>query len=183
VTTDDSATPHLTPRHEPRLVEPSPWHHVRMTVNGSAVAADVESRLLLSDFLRERLGLTGTHVGCEQGACGACTVLVDGRATRSCLTLAAACSGKEITTVEDLAGDSLHPLQQAFKDHHGLQCGFCTPGFLMSLAELHGRETAVEEEELMDQLCGNICRCTGYRGIEAAARQALEVVKEDTDVD
>lgn len=164
----------------PRFAEPSAWCHIDLTVNGDPVSADVESRLLLTDFLRERLRLTGTHVGCEQGACGACTVLVDGRAVRSCLTLAAACEGREITTVEHLAGDSLHPVQQAFHDHHGLQCGFCTPGFLMSIAELHDRDE-VSEEELVDQLCGNICRCTGYRGIERAARQAVRVTEESDD--
>lgn len=158
----------------PRLVEPTAWHQVELTVNGEPVSASVESRLLLSDFLRHRLRLTGTHVGCEQGACGACTVLVDGRAVRSCLTLAVACAGREVTTVEGLAGpdEPMHPLQQAFHRHHGLQCGFCTPGFLMSLAELDRQEEATDEE-LLDQLCGNLCRCTGYRGILAAAREAL----------
>lgn len=170
-----------TPPGLPRLVEPSAWCHVELVVNGAPVAAEVESRLLLSDFLRERLGLTGTHVGCEQGACGACTVLVDGRAVRSCLTLTAACTGREVGTVEGLAEESLHPVQQAFHDHHGLQCGFCTPGFLMSLTELHEREGDVSEEDLMDQLCGNVCRCTGYRGIERAARQAVPARKDGAD--
>ncbi|KRE39548.1 hypothetical protein ASG73_00045 [Janibacter sp. Soil728] len=162
----------------PRLVEPTAWRHVDLEVNGSTVSTEVESRLLLSDFLRERLALTGTHVGCEQGACGACTVLLDGRAVRSCLTLAAACTGREVRTIEGLAEDSLHPVQQAFHDHHGLQCGFCTPGFVMSITELHEREEPVSEDELMDQLCGNICRCTGYRGIERAARQSVRVATE-----
>lgn len=171
---DNGSTPPLT-ADLPRLVEPSSWCRVDLTVNGTDVTAEVESRLLLSDFLRERLRLTGTHVGCEQGACGACTVLLDGRAIRSCLTLAAACSQREVTTVEALADETLHPVQQAFHDHHGLQCGFCTPGFVMSLTELHDRKDDVTDDELMDQLCGNICRCTGYRGIENAARQAINV--------
>ncbi|WP_346008069.1 (2Fe-2S)-binding protein [Janibacter terrae] len=176
MTTDKTAA--LRSPLTPLLVEPSAWCHVDLEVNGHGVSADVESRLLLSDFLRERLTLTGTHVGCEQGACGACTVLVDGRAVRSCLTLAAACSGREIRTVEGLAEGALHPVQQAFHDHHGLQCGFCTSGFLMSITELHEREEAVDEDELMDQLSGNICRCTGYRGIERAARQSVRVAQE-----
>lgn len=163
------------PASSPPLVEPTTWHEVSLRVNGRPVEAVVESRLLLSDFLRDRLALTGTHVGCEQGACGACTVVADGRAIRSCLTFAVACEGREITTVEGLSDGPLHPVQQAFHDHHGLQCGFCTPGFVMSLSELHDREDAVPEDELMDQLCGNICRCTGYRGIERAARQAVRV--------
>lgn len=178
MTLEDTPTP-TTTAEAPRLVEPSAWCAVDLRVNGETVAAEVESRLLLSDFLRERLSLTGTHVGCEQGACGACTVLVDGRAVRSCLTLAAACGGRDVTTVENLADDGLHPLQRAFHEHHGLQCGFCTPGFLMSLAELHDREGGVTEDELMDQLCGNICRCTGYRGIEDAARQAVPVAAKE----
>lgn len=182
MSTDETATTRAP--GSPALVEPSAWHQLGLTVNGEEVQADVESRLLLSDFLRDRLGLTGTHVGCEQGACGACTVLVDGRAVRSCLTFAAACAGREVATVEGLAdGERLHPVQRAFHDHHGLQCGFCTPGFLMSLSELHDREDGVTEDEMMDQLCGNICRCTGYRGIERAARQALDLPRETEDTD
>lgn len=168
----------------PDLVEPTAWREVSLVVNDQEVTAHVESRLLLSDFLRDRLQLTGTHVGCEQGACGACTVLLDGRAVRSCLTFAASCADRDITTVENLAkGDALHPLQRAFHDHHGLQCGFCTPGFLMSLAELYELQDGATEEELMDQLCGNICRCTGYRGIERAARDAIRLKGDEEKTD
>ncbi len=142
---------------------------ITLTVNGHSVTEAIPVRVLLSDFLREHLGLTGTHVGCEHGVCGACTVLIDGDASRSCLTLAAQVDGAEITTVEGLAdGDgSLSPLQQAFADHFALQCGFCTPGFLMSLAgEL---EPGMTEAEIRHLVSGNLCRCTGYQTIVEAA--------------
>lgn len=163
----------------PPASERSPRQSVRATINGRTVEGEVESRLLLVDFLRHRLGLTGTHVGCEQGSCGACTVLIDGSAVRSCLVLAVQANGRDLRTVEDLADPDgpLAPLQQAFTDEHGLQCGFCTPGFLCSLtaladaAEAEGRP--VGEEELADHLDGNYCRCTGYVNIRRAARAAF----------
>ncbi|MQY28707.1 molybdopterin-dependent oxidoreductase [Nocardia aurantia] len=158
----------------PPLAEPSAWHDLELTVNGEVVRTPVESRLLLSDLLRHRLGLTGTHVGCEQGSCGACTVLIDGAAARSCTTFAVQCHGREITTVEALAaGGELNPAQQAFHDEHAMQCGFCTSGFVVSLTELAEREAAVTEDEMLDQLGGHFCRCTGYLGIRRAARSVL----------
>jgi len=154
--------------------EPTARHEIQVTVNGAPVTAEVESRLLLTDFLRHRLGLTGTHVGCEQGSCGACTILLDGAPVRSCLALAAQADGREIITVEGLADrdGELTPLQQAFHEQHGLQCGFCTPGFLMSLTALADVEP-MTDEELDEYLGGNICRCTGYVNIRRAARQAI----------
>jgi carbon-monoxide dehydrogenase small subunit len=146
---------------------------IRLKVNGTAVEAEVEPRLTLADFLREKLSLTGTHLGCEHGVCGACTVLVDGRAARSCLMLAVQGDGAEITTVEALARDGeLHPLQQAFVEEHGLQCGFCTPGFLMALHELLGENPDPSDAEIRDVLGGQICRCTGYQSILRAVRSA-----------
>jgi aerobic-type carbon monoxide dehydrogenase small subunit (CoxS/CutS family) len=146
------------------------------TINGEEVSAEVEERLLLSDFLRHRLRLTGTHVGCEHGVCGACTVLLDGEAVRSCLLFAVQIDGHELTTVEALSGadGELHPLQQAFHECHAMQCGFCTPGFLMSLAALYAQAEQPSEDELIDALSGNLCRCTGYANIVAAARLAQE---------
>lgn len=159
----------------PPLSEPSAWRDVVVTVNGDEVRAQVESRLLLVDFLRHRLGLTGTHVGCEQGSCGACTVLVDGVAARSCLTLAVQVDGAEVRTVESLAGPDgeLSPLQEAFHTEHGLQCGFCTPGFLMTLTALQESGEPVDDDTLLEHLDGNLCRCTGYVNIRRAARKAL----------
>ena len=137
-----------------------------VTVNGRAYRESVEPRLLLSDFLRHRLGLTGTHVGCEHGVCGACTVRLDGAAVRSCLLFAVQADGCEIATVEGLAGgDGLTPLQDAFHRHHALQCGFCTPGILMAASELLEREKRPSREQIVDLLSGHICRCTGYRPI------------------
>ena len=139
---------------------------VDVTVNGRRYREDVEPRLLLSDFLRGRLGLTGTHVGCEHGVCGACTVKLDGIAVRSCLLLAAQADGAEIATVEGLARDgTLTPLQEAFRRHHALQCGFCTPGILMGADDLLSRETAPTRGEIVDMLSGQLCRCTGYAPI------------------
>ena len=146
---------------------------IKVTVNGRAYERAVETRLTLADFLRHELGLTGTHVGCEHGVCGACTVLVDGRSARSCLMLAVQCDGQEIATVESLAtGDELNPLQQAFRDHHGLQCGFCTPGMLMTLTEFLRDHPDPDEAAVREVLTGNICRCTGYQGIVDAALAA-----------
>jgi aerobic-type carbon monoxide dehydrogenase small subunit (CoxS/CutS family) len=157
----------------PPVAEPSAWRHIELEVNGDPIEAQVESRLLLSDLLRHRLGLTGTHVGCEQGSCGACTVLVDGRPVRSCLMLAVQATGASVTTVEGLAGseDELGPVQQAFHDEHAMQCGFCTPGLLMTITALV-EAGGVDEDELADHLCGHLCRCTGYGPIRTAARIA-----------
>jgi carbon-monoxide dehydrogenase small subunit len=140
---------------------------VQLTVNGMAYARTIEPRLLLSDFLRHELGLTGTHVGCEHGSCGACTVLMDGQAVRSCILFAVQADGHEITTVEGLAANSarLHPLQEAFRAAHGLQCGYCTPGFLMTLIPFLEENPTPSEAEIRDALSGNICRCTGYQNI------------------
>lgn len=147
---------------------------VRVTVNGREYTETVEPRLLLSDFLRHGLGLTGTHVGCEQGVCGACTILVNGDAVRSCLLFAVQADGAEITTVEGLApaGGPLHPLQEAFRECHGLQCGFCTPGFLLSLAAYLRDHPRPAEGEIRAALAGNLCRCTGYQNIVRAVRLA-----------
>ena len=141
---------------------------IRLTLNGAPVAAHAEPRMLLSDFLRHQLGATGTHVGCEHGVCGCCTVMVDGVATRSCLMLAVQAEGRDVRTVEALAGTELelNALQRAFREHHALQCGFCTPGILMSFTDYLARENAdVSPEAVREVLGGHICRCTGYQGI------------------
>ena len=139
---------------------------IEFDVNGERRSADADVRMTLADFLRERLGLTGTHLGCEHGVCGACTVLVDGVAVRSCLMLAVQARGHEVTTVEGLAdGDRLHPVQQAFRESHGFQCGFCTPGFVMMTTALLQENPHPDEDEIRDALSGNICRCTGYQSI------------------
>jgi carbon-monoxide dehydrogenase small subunit len=146
---------------------------VRCRVNGRVVEREVEARLLLSDFLRHELGLTGTHVGCEHGVCGACTVLLDGEAVRSCLMLAAQAEGHAVETVESLAeGETLHPLQEAFRERHALQCGFCTPGILMTLVAFLRESPAADDHQIRQALSGNLCRCTGYQNIVAAARAA-----------
>jgi aerobic-type carbon monoxide dehydrogenase small subunit (CoxS/CutS family) len=147
---------------------------IHLTVNDGVVAAEVESRLLLADFLREELELRGTHLGCEHGVCGACTILLDGQPVRSCLMLAVQADGADITTVEGLArGDGLHPLQEAFHEHHALQCGFCTSGFLLtSLYLLRTRPGLANEAEIREALSGNLCRCTGYQNIVDAVRDA-----------
>ncbi len=147
----------------------------RITVNGKSHARVVESRLTLADFLRHELGLTGTHLGCEHGVCGACTVLVDGRTARACLMFAVQANGSEVTTVEGLTPDNgLSVLQQAFMDNHGLQCGFCTPGMLITLTELLRDNAAPSEDDVRDALTGNLCRCTGYAGIVKAALDAAQ---------
>lgn len=141
-------------------------HAIRLTVNGIRYTADVEARLLLSDFLRHELGLTGTHVGCEQGACGACTILFNDEPVRSCLMLAVQTDGNEIQTVEGLGTpERMHPLQEAFHEAHGLQCGFCTPGFLMTLLPFLKANLNPTEEEVRLAISGNLCRCTGYQHI------------------
>jgi aerobic carbon-monoxide dehydrogenase small subunit len=149
---------------------------VDLTVNSRRYVREVEPRLLLSDLLRHELGLTGTHVGCEHGVCGACTVLLDGQAIRSCLMFAIQASGRSLTTIEGLGGPGdLHPLQQAFSEEHGLQCGFCTPGFILSIATFLDKIPVLDDRRLRERLSGNICRCTGYMGIVRAARRAAAV--------
>ena len=146
---------------------------VTLEVNGSQYQVEVEPRRTLADALRDDCGLTGTHLGCEHGVCGACTVLVDGRPVRSCLMFAVQAEGVAIRTVEGLAdGDALHPLQQAFWQHHGLQCGFCTPGFLMLAAGVLEADPEIDDEALRDTLASNLCRCTGYQNIVKAVRAA-----------
>jgi 2-furoyl-CoA dehydrogenase 2Fe-2S iron sulfur subunit len=146
---------------------------IALTLNGRKLAAEAEPRLLLSDFLRHGLGATGTHVGCEHGVCGACTVLIDGVATRSCLTLAVQAEGCEVRTVEALAAPdgTLNPLQAAFRDHHALQCGFCTPGILMSFTDYLARNPHPSEAQIREVLSGHLCRCTGYANIVAAIKE------------
>jgi carbon-monoxide dehydrogenase small subunit len=140
-----------------------------MTVNGKPASADVEARTLLVQFIREQLGLTGTHVGCDTSQCGACVVHVDGRAVKSCTMLAAQAEGADIVTIEGLAKDGeLHPVQAAFREHHGLQCGFCTPGMIMTAVDMIRRKPDLDEETVRDELEGNICRCTGYHNIVKA---------------
>ena len=152
---------------------------IELSVNGLTVREAVEPRLLLTDFLRHRLGLTGTHVGCEHGICGACTVIVDNEPVRSCLMFAVQADGKKIRTVEGLAqGDQLHPMQQAFMDHHGLQCGFCTPGFLMLAVSVLEREPNISDESLIDVLSSNLCRCTGYQNIIKAVHAAAKEMRK-----
>lgn len=150
---------------------------VRLTVNGQPVEQAVEHRTLLVSLLREQLGLTGTHVGCDTTQCGCCTVLVDGEAIKSCTMLAAQADGRSVTTVEGLAqGDSLHPIQQAFVECHGLQCGFCTPGMIMSAADLLARVPQPSDEQIVEALEGNLCRCTGYVNIVASVRRAAQLL-------
>lgn len=153
---------------------------VSLRVNGASIEAEVSPRLLLSDFLRHRLGLTGTHVGCEHGVCGACTVHIDGEPARSCLSFVVQVQGADVRTVEDLESDdgALSPVQQAFQECHGLQCGFCTPGFLMAVTGLldEGADVArMSDTELRESIAGNLCRCTGYQNIVAAVRRAAEL--------
>ncbi len=146
---------------------------VELTVNGTRHVANVEPRKTLADFLRDDLELTGTHVGCEHGVCGACTVLIDGQAARSCLTFAVQVRGAQITTIEGLANDGqLNPLQQAMVESHGFQCGFCTPGFLMQITELLNENPSPTEAEVREALSGNVCRCTGYQSIVAGVLRA-----------
>jgi carbon-monoxide dehydrogenase small subunit len=149
---------------------------VTVAVNGVSSTRHVEPRLLLSDFLRHELGLTGTHVGCEHGSCGACTILLDGQAVRSCILFAAQADGCELTTVEGLAADpaSLHPLQGAFREQHALQCGYCTPGILMTLVPFLAEHPHPTEAEVRDVLSGNLCRCTGYQNIVDAVLLAAQ---------
>ena len=151
---------------------------VSMTVNGKAVAGEVEGRTLLVEFLRQNLSLTGTHVGCDTSQCGACVVHVNGKSVKSCATLALQAEGAEITTIEGMATNGeLHPIQAAFKEHHGLQCGFCTPGMVMSAADLLRQNGDPSELEVREWLEGNICRCTGYQNIVKAIQAAAQEMK------
>jgi carbon-monoxide dehydrogenase small subunit len=152
---------------------------VSLTVNGKPVSATVEGRTLLVQLLREQLGLTGTHVGCDTSQCGACTVHVDGKAIKSCTMLAVQADGAQVTTIEGMqaADGALHPLQAAFWAKHGLQCGFCTPGMIMAAADLLGRETEPTDDEIRHAIEGNICRCTGYHNIVAAIREAASTMR------
>ncbi|HCS70352.1 MAG TPA: 4-hydroxybenzoyl-CoA reductase subunit gamma [Rhodospirillaceae bacterium] len=157
-----------------------PERRITLTVNGKEHSAVTEDRYSLADFLRHGLGLTGTHLGCEHGVCGACTVLVDGEAVRGCLMLAVQAEGRQVTTIEGLAGDdgTLSPLQAAFMDNHGLQCGFCTPGILTTLTAYLRDNPDADEPELREALSGNICRCTGYDTIVRAALAAADAMRK-----
>ncbi len=159
---------------------PQQYRSVEITVNGQTYNKQVEPRRLLSDFLREDLDLRGTHVGCEHGICGACTVLMNGNTVRSCLMFAVQANGAEITTIEGLAQNGeLHPLQEGFWENHGLQCGFCTPGFLLSACELLERNPDPTEKEVREGLSGNMCRCTGYQHIVESVLAAAAKMKEN----
>jgi aerobic carbon-monoxide dehydrogenase small subunit len=152
-----------------------------VTVNGRKYAASVEPRLLLSDFIRDTIGLTGTHVGCEHGVCGACTILVNGDSVRSCLTLAVRADGADIVTVEGLGTpDELNTIQNQFREKHGLQCGFCTPGMLMTAMDLLKKYPLASDDEIREGLSGNLCRCTGYQNIVAAIRAAADLRNRST---
>jgi carbon-monoxide dehydrogenase small subunit len=153
---------------------------ITLTVNGQPMTAAAPARRLLSDFLRHDLGLTGTHVGCEHGVCGCCTVLLDGEPVRSCLAFAVGVQGHEITTIEGLTAEdgTLHPVQQAFHDCHGLQCGFCTPGFVMSVCGFLATHPDPSDEEVVEGISGNLCRCTGYQNIVAAVHRAAAGLRE-----
>ena len=146
---------------------------VSVKINGNKISKEVSDNTLLSDFLRDRLTLTGTHIGCDTSQCGACVVHLNGNSVKSCTTLVADCNGGEITTIEGLSSNGkMHPMQEAFKKHHGLQCGFCTPGMVMSAVDLLQKNKSPSEKEIRDWLEGNICRCTGYQGIVAAVKDA-----------
>ena len=145
---------------------------INLKINGKKISKEIQDNILLSDFLRDNLGLTGTHVGCDTSQCGACVIHLNGNSVKSCTTLVADCDGAEITTIEGLARNGkMHPMQEAFKKHHGLQCGFCTPGMVMSAIDLLQKNKNPNEQEIRDWLEGNICRCTGYQGIVAAVKE------------
>jgi len=153
-------------------------HDIELSVNGTSYRRSVESRTLLSDFLRHELGLAGTHVGCEHGVCGACTILLDDAPIRSCLMLAVQAKGRALSTVEGLAErNTLHPVQQAMHDHHGLQCGYCTPGILMTMTAFLKENAAPSEQEVREALSGNLCRCTGYQNIVDAMMAAAKTMR------
>lgn len=174
----------------PTVAADEPTHTVELEVNGTPVAITVPARRLLSDALRNELGLTGTHVGCEHGVCGCCTILVDDLPMRSCLMFAVAAEGRSIRTVEGLApgpatgpgaAGTLHPVQEAFRECHGLQCGFCTPGFLMTATALLERHPHPTDDQITEALAGNLCRCTGYQNITASVRRAAELLQEQAE--
>ena len=169
-------------RRTPLGRSPDPQVPVTMTVNGGRVEREVSPRMLLSDFIRHELGLTGTHVGCEHGVCGCCTVIIDGRAGRSCLAFAVQADGADIRTIESVAAadGTLHPVQQAFRECHGLQCGYCTPGFVMSIVDYlkDNPDPDLSEDAIREVLSGNLCRCTGYKNIVAAFRRSAELMRE-----
>lgn len=171
-----------TIRPKPQVVSIDPKVTVDLTVNGLPVSAQVSARMLLSDFLRHELGLTGTHVGCEHGVCGACTVIVDGVAARSCLAFIVQIAGADVRTIESVAKDdgSLHPLQEAFRNCHALQCGYCTPGMIMNILSNLESDAPMDlsEEGIREMLSGNLCRCTGYQNIVAAVRQAANALTQ-----
>ena len=168
-------------RGTPLGQSPDPRVAVSLTVNGERVEREVSPRMLLSDFIRHELGLTGTHVGCEHGVCGCCTVIIDGKAGRSCLAFAVQADGADIRTIESVAGrdGTLHPVQQAFRECHGLQCGYCTPGFVMSILDYleDNPDPDLSEEAIREVLSGNLCRCTGYKNIVAAFRRSAELMR------
>lgn len=153
--------------------------HIRLSVNAMDTRVDVEPRTSLADCLREQLRLTGTHLGCEHGVCGACTILLDGRAVRACLVLAVQAQGRSVVTIEGLSNDdALSPIQEAFRRHHGLQCGFCTPGAIVTAHALLSEEPDADEDRIRDLMSGNFCRCTGYKGIIKAVVEARDVLKK-----
>ena len=170
-----------TARKELLGQSPDPQVPVSMTVNGERVEREVSPRMLLSDFIRHELRLTGTHVGCEHGVCGCCTVIIDGKAGRSCLAFAVQANGADIRTIESIAAPdgSLHPVQQAFRECHGLQCGYCTPGFVMSIVDYleDNPDPDLSEDAIREVLSGNLCRCTGYKNIVAAFRRSAELMR------
>jgi aerobic carbon-monoxide dehydrogenase small subunit len=166
-------------------VEATARQQITVTVNGEAYQREVDVRMLLADFLRRELGLTGTHIGCEQGVCGACTVLIDGEAMRSCLTLAVQADGRSVTTVEGVgpAPGQLGPIQESFREHHALQCGFCTPGFIVSVQAFLNDNPNPTEYDIREALSGNICRCTGYKNIVQAVASAATKMRENAAAD
>ncbi len=154
-------------------------HSITVTVNGQAYTKEVEARLLLVHFIRDVLALTGTHIGCDTSNCGACTILINGRSVKSCTQFAVQADGKEITTVEGMAGEALHPIQEGFKEEHGLQCGFCTPGMIMRASDLLSKNPNPSEEEIRWAISGNLCRCTGYNNIVKAIKYAAYKMTEE----
>ena len=153
---------------------------IKLTVNGTTYEGNAEARVTLADFIRDELDLTGTHLGCEHGVCGACTILIDGHAVRSCLMLAVQAEGHDLQTVEGLAAEdgALHPIQEAFAEEHALQCGFCTPGFIMAIAEYLAEDPNPQEADIRKRLSGNLCRCTGYQNIVKAVTNAAARMRE-----
>ena len=153
---------------------------ITINVNGEARTAEVEDRLLLVHFIRDNIGLTGTHIGCDTTHCGACTILLDGTAVKSCTVFAIQANGREVTTIEGMEGEALHPLQEGFMEEHGLQCGFCTPGMIMSSKHLLDKNPTPSEEEIRWGISGNLCRCTGYQNIVKAVQYASNKLQEST---